>query len=216
MSLAEATLPPPRSRGLRLRPEGVAFLAGPGPALELGYSAGAVVLVVGVPGAGKTMLIERLFTGDTADVLDTEAIRARWQARLGTARGYRLYRPLVHLEHHLRVRRALGGAGALVVHETGTKGWLRRRIARRAAGRGRSLHLLALDVPRPVAEAGQRARGRRVRARSMDRHERGFAVLRRALRCEPAVVPMGAEGFASALVLDRLAGDRVRAVRFGA
>jgi hypothetical protein len=194
----------------------VTFLGGGGPALELSYPSDAMLLVAGIPGAGKTTLIERLFSAGGPEVADTEPIRARWRERLGTRRGYRVYRPLVHLEHYGRVIRALGAEGPLVVHETGTRGWLRRRLARRALARGRTVHLLALDVPRGVAERGQASRGRRIRRASMARHEHGFALLRRALRTARDEIPLGSGGFDSCLLLDRAAADRVRAVRFGA
>jgi predicted kinase len=199
---------------VRLRPAGVAFLAGPGPSLELRYPADSLLLVTGMPGAGKTTLIGRLFPAAPSHVLDTEPIRARWRAHLRTRRGYAVYRPFVHLEHHLRVTRALAGRGPLVVHETGTRGWLRRALVRRAVAKGRPVHLLALDVTRPVAERGQGARGRRVRRGSMDRHERGFARLLRALRCAPAEVPLGPGGLSSCLVLDRAAAERVSRALF--
>ena len=217
MTLASFPSPPrPPARSLRLRPSGVVFLGGGGPALELGYPSEAMLLVVGIPGAGKTTLIARIFGAGGAEVLDTEPIRARWRERLGTRRGYRLYRPLVHLEHYLRIVHFLGAEGPLVVHETGTRGWLRRRLVRRAVARGRRVHLLALDVPRSVAERGQASRGRRIREGSMERHARGFALLRRALRTNRDEVPLGSGGFDSCLVLDRAAADRVRTVRFGA
>ncbi len=56
-------------------------------------------------------------------------------------------------------RRSRGSGAAVVVHDCGTQSWVRRWLARDAVRRGRSLHLLLLDVP-----AGGRA-GRADRAR---------------------------------------------------
>ncbi len=52
---------------------------------------------------------------------------------------------------------ALRSPGAIVVHSTATRGWDRRLLA--GAARGRTAHLLFLQVEPDTAVAGQRARG---------------------------------------------------------
>ena len=87
--------------------------AGPaGPGL-LRLPAAALLVVAGVPGAGKTTLLSRLDAPGSL-VLDPEPIRARWQ-RLLAPLPYRLWRPLVHAGHGLRVLLALPGRRGLVV-----------------------------------------------------------------------------------------------------
>jgi predicted kinase len=175
----------------------------------LAYPAGAMVVIGGLPGAGKSTFLRRVELSGAVRVLDSEQVQAAWRARLGTARGYGLYRPLVHLAHHLRIARALAREpGAVVVHETATRELTRRWLATWARRHGREAHLLLLDVDPATAEEGQRARGRRVRPRSMARHVRAWNALRADLgRARRA-------GYVSCTVLDREAAGRARALRF--
>ena len=87
----------------------------------------ALLVVAGVPGAGKTTLLSRIDAPGSL-VLDPEPIRFRYQRLLGRT-PYRLWRPLVHAEHFLRVVLALPGPWGLIVHDTGTRGWRRRLLA---------------------------------------------------------------------------------------
>jgi hypothetical protein len=113
----------------------------------------------------------------------------------------------------LRVWRALAQPGPVVVHDCATRGPLRRLLRRRAARPGRPVCLLLLDVDPAVARGGQHARGRRVDARAMRRHERRWArmVTGAPPRPSPALL---AEGFTDLRVLDRSAADTVAALRF--
>jgi len=172
----------------------------------------ALLVVGGLPGAGKSTLLRRLFPRRTrgVTVLDPEHVQAAVTARLGTPRGYRLYRPLVHLWHGVAVVRALRRPGAVVVHSTATRGWDRRLLARVAGGR--TAHLLFLQVEPGTAVAGQHARGRRLTAAGMRRHVRREARLRADLA---AGTLAGREGFASVTVVDRAGADALGAVTFG-
>jgi hypothetical protein len=116
--------------------------------------------------------------------------------------------------HLLRVWRALAGSGAVVVHDCATRGPLRRLMRRRAADAGRPVCLVLLDVDPAVARGGQVARGRRVRARAMRRHERRWGRLVGGTPPRPRPALLG-EGFADVRVLDRPAADAVAALRFG-
>lgn len=184
------------------------------PVRRLHYLAGSVLVVAGIPGAGKTTLIERLFTGGAVTVLDSDTVRRRYARALGARVPYRLYRPLVHLAHYVRIARALSRPGSVVVHECGTRRLVRRWIARRAAREGRPCHLLFLDVTPEVAQAGQRARGRLVRARSFRRHGRAWGRLRARLLAPSGAAPTGRDGYASWVVLSRPAADALRGVGF--
>jgi AAA domain len=170
----------------------------------------AMLVVAGVPGAGKTTLLSRVDAGD-ARVLDPEPIRARyapWLARLP----YRLWRPLVHGEHYLRVLLALPGAAGLVVHETGTRAWRRRLLAAAARRFGRSAHLLLLDVTAPVALRGQRRRRRTVPRGAFGGHWRRWQALRAALAAPGGAGGLRAEGWASVRLMDRGAAGRLARV----
>jgi len=172
----------------------------------------ALLVVGGLPGAGKSTLLRRLFPVDTAGVtvLDPEHVQAVVTRLLGTRRGYRLYRPLVHLWYGVAVIRELRVPGAVVVHSTATRGWDRRVLARSA--RGRTAHLLFLQVEPGTAVAGQRARGRRLTAAGMRRHVRREARLR--TRLAAGTLPRR-EGFATVTVVDRAGADALDAVTFG-
>ena len=167
----------------------------------------ALLLVAGVPGAGKTTMLAHVDTRGSK-VLDADPIRARRARRLGRL-PYRLWRPLVHGEHYLRVLLALPGPDGLVVHEPGTRGWMRRLLLRCAARSGRSAHLLLLDVTLDEALAGQRQRRRMLHRSAFGRHWRRWLALR------PRADRLTEEGWSSVRLLDRAAADRLRRIETG-
>jgi hypothetical protein len=171
---------------------------------------GAVLVVAGVPGAGKTTLLSRVDAGG-ARVLDPESIRARYARRLARL-PYRLWRPLVHAEHYLRLLLAMPGRAGLVVHETGTRAWRRRLLAGAARRSGRTAHLLLLDVTAPAALRGQRRRRRTVRRGAFGGHWRRWQALRAALAAPGGTGGLRAEGWTSVRLLDRAAAGRLARV----
>jgi len=190
--------------------------AGPDPLgtpAEIVVPHGTVLLVAGLPGAGKTTFLRRAVRDPAVRVLDSDDVRRDLQRRLGATRGALLLRPLVHLGHALRVVRAVRAGGDVVVHETGTRPRLRRALARLAGGVGRPCHALLIDAAPEEARAGQRARGRRpVRERVMRRHVRAWTDLRDRVLRDPQA--LAAEGWATARVLDRAQAASVAAVVF--
>lgn len=187
---------------------------------ELRYPPAVIVLVAGIPGAGKTTLLQRLFattgaeigpvcTGEGVVVLDSQQCRNWWQRWVGWL-PCRLWRPVVHLSYYRRVRAALTTTGPIVVHDCGTRRWVRRLLRRRVLRGGTALHVLLLDTPPAVALAGQHRRGRRVSARAFATHCRRW---RQQLETGPPGLVTGA---ASAVLLDRAAAERLRAIRFTA
>ncbi|WP_067544268.1 AAA family ATPase [Nocardia crassostreae] len=148
---------------------------------ELRYPAGAAVIITGVPGAGKSTALKKLF-GATADgfeppvspagamVLDSQHSRNSWHRRLGGV-PYPLWLPIVHVTHYARIRRALReAAGPVVIHDCGTRQWVRRLVSAWAANTGRTLHLIMIDAPAEAALAGQVSRGREVGRLSFQWH----------------------------------------------
>ncbi len=175
--------------------------------MQLTYPPDAVVVVAGVPGAGKTTLIRRAVDPAAARIVDTEDRREAGHARSSS----RLY-----AGHYARILAALAGRRAggrpIVVHSRGTRGVLRRTIAYLAALRGRPAHLILLDVARETAEAAQRGRGRTVSRREMSRQVSRW----RRLVTDRAQDRLVREGWASVLVLDRAQAAEVGALRFPA
>jgi AAA domain len=174
----------------------------------------SLLVVAGVPGAGKTTLLTRI-DAPGSRVLDPEPIRARFQRRLGLV-PYRLWRPLVHAGHFVRVLVALPGPSGLIVHDTGTRGWRRRLLVGLALRCGRSGHLLLLDVTAEAALEGQRRRRRTLRRSSFATHWDSWRQLRAELPApgDPADDPsaLQAEGWSSVRLLDRPAANRLRRV----
>ncbi|WNI22337.1 AAA family ATPase [Streptomyces sp. ITFR-16] len=189
---------PPVVRDLRDR-------AGHGPG-GLRFTAGDVVVVSGLPGSGKSTLIARTAP---AYAIDSQDARDRWAARLPRSVPYALYRPLVRIAHYWGLRRALRSGASVVVHDCGTQAWVRGWLARDARRRGRSLHLVLLDVAPETAREGQRARGRGVSGYAFARHRGAVA---RLLRDTGAgLLPPGC---ASAVLLDRDAADLLTRISF--
>jgi hypothetical protein len=162
--------------------------------VQLSFPSNAVVVVAGVPGAGKTTLIHRAVDRELARVVDTDDLRAAGRSRL------------LYLAHYLRIVVTVGGRRPAVIHSRATQPAARRAIAALAALRGRPAHLVMIDAARDEAEAGQRARGRTLPAAEMDRQ---LARWRRLVARRPR-----REGWASVVVLTREQAARTEALTF--
>lgn len=162
-----------------------------------------LLLVAGMPGAGKSRLLARLRGTVDVEVVDSQAYRDTVAWWLPGGLPYRRYRALVHLLHRLAiVRAALTGPAAVAVHLPATSAATRATVALLAVLTGRATHLLWLDVDPADALRGQRRRGRTVPAGSFARHACRAAATTSALQA--GRVPAG---WRSVTVLDR-AGAR--------
>jgi predicted ATPase len=164
-----------------------------------------LVLIGGLPGAGKTRLLGRLLEadGDAICGLDSEYVADRLRDS-GIRLPYRVLRPAVHAWHRLTVRRVVRGRVPVVV-VTDPLTSARRRGALVAAGRrsGRRVRVLLLDVRPEAALRGQERRHRTVGARSMARHARGWRSLLGQATTD------GVEGADRTVVLGRDEADRL-------
>lgn len=202
-----------------LRPRGLVDLRGPGavPAV-LSYPPGAVVVVSGLPGSGKSTLLRRW--SRAAAVVDPRTVHVACEAVMPARLPYAVYRPWARLEHVRWLRTEARGGGPVLVHDCGSRPWMRRWLARAAGRQGRELHVVLLDVGAAEALAGQEARGRWAPARVFDRHRRGLEQLLTALggpdgRPERgAPLPDAVAEAASVVLLDRASRERVAAVEF--
>lgn len=203
------SLPPgsPAERRAVVRPRGVVDLRHRPEVVGLEYAAGAVVVVTGLPGAGKSTLMAR---AARAALADSQTVRERWAARVPGWVAYGVYRPLVRVEHYARLRRALCGGEPLVVHDSGSQPWVRGWLARTGRRRRRPVHLVTLVVTEREAVDGQQARGRRVTSYALGRHVRAFLALEEELTTSGAPPP----GYASVVLLDRQCAARLRVIRF--
>jgi predicted kinase len=112
-----------------------------------------VVLIVGIPGAGKTVLIDRAAGSPYWTVLDPDRFRRRlWPALRRIPGPYPLY--------VLAMVAAIARHTHVVVESRGTYAWLRRLVTACARVRGREAVLVLLDAPSRDAVAGQVQRGR--------------------------------------------------------
>jgi hypothetical protein len=146
---------------------------------------GRVVLVGGVPGAGKTTVLARVASLPGLDVLDPDHWRVWLRALLPAGVPYAAYRPVVHIAHALRVlvallRGPLPGR-TLLVHDPATRAGRRVMFVLLARAWGWEPVLVYLDVARPAAESGQVRRGRVVDPVSFARHWSRWTALRTKL-----------------------------------
>ncbi|MCF2527710.1 ATP-binding protein [Yinghuangia soli] len=192
-----------------LRPTGLHDLrTGPAPE-QIVYGASDLVVLAGLPGAGKSTLMARCARART---IDSQHVRERFQLRLPWWVPYPVIRPLVRITHYLRLYAALRARGPLVVHDCGTVPLVRTWLAATARRQGRDVHLLFIDARTDEARAGQQARSRCVPPRDFARH---CAVARRTLDALAAAAAPP-PGWKSAVVLDRPAAGRLRDLSFAA
>ncbi|KOV28019.1 ATP/GTP-binding protein [Streptomyces sp. XY431] len=201
-----------------MEPRGPVDLRGvAGEPFAVHYPADAVVVVSGLPGSGKSTLLRRWSArAPQAVTVDPRAVHEACAAVMPDRLPYAVYRPWARLEHFRLLRRSLRRGGPLLVHDCGSRAWMRRWLAREAARQGRELHLVLLDVGAATALAGQRARGRWASNRVFARHRRGLDQLLAALTAHTR----GAGGTpvpeaASVLLLDGRSRSRAAEARFG-
>ncbi|MFI2190903.1 ATP/GTP-binding protein [Streptomyces sioyaensis] len=159
----------------------------PSSPFTLAYPANAVVVVSGLPGSGKSTLLRR--APAQATVIDPRAVHVACEAVMPDWLPYGLYRPWARWKHIRWLHRELRCDGPLLVHDCGSRPWVRRWMARAAGRRSRPLHLVLLDVGRAEALSGQESRGRRAPRRAFARHHRGLDRLLRRLSEAAAAGP---------------------------
>ena len=193
---AAAETPPP--------PRGLVDLRGRPGAAVLRYPPDAVVIVSGLPGSGKSTLLRRWSPG--VAVVDPRDVHLACEAVMPAALPYAVYRPWARLLHFRRLRAAVRRGGPLLVHDCGSRAWMRRWLAGEVGRAGRELHLVLLDLAPAEALAGQRARGRRTARRVFARHCRGLARLLEQLprrgTADPGPLPAALAGLTSVVLLD--------------
>ncbi|WP_349827266.1 AAA family ATPase [Brevibacterium litoralis] len=162
-----------------------------------------LVLLGGVPGAGKTQTLRSLRAAHSGiRTNDPERWRSRIERFLPHV-PYPVIRPIVHVLGHLdALRLVLGSVDVpVVLHDPGTRRWTRRAIVTLAHARGRRPSAVYLDVPRDQALTGQRDRGRIVRSRAFDRHWTHWQTIRTRIRAGRP--PGDGERWASVHLVDR-------------
>ncbi|MCC3773750.1 AAA family ATPase [Streptomyces sp. UNOB3_S3] len=190
-------------------PHGLTDLRGQeGPPLTLSYPAGTVLVVSGLPGSGKSTLLRRLSASTTAPAVDPRTAHEACEAVMPAWLPYAVYRPWARAKHFRWLRAEVRGGRPFLVHDCGSRAWMRRWLAREAARQGHELHLILLDVTASEALAGQEARGRWAPRRVFDRHRRGLDRLLGGL--SGGSLPEAA----SVVLLDRVSRERVAAVEF--
>jgi predicted kinase len=183
-----------RARRRALAPAGITWLDGPAPGPSvLRFPAGALVVIGGPPGAGKSTLAARVV--ERVPVLDPDDFRAAsWEEALAAWR------------EDLATTLA-NGSGAVAV-TTALRHGHRLGLAKAAAAAGVPAHLVLLDADADACRAGRAAQGApRISDGLFEHLLREWAAYRRALRADADPAP-----FASVTVLTRTAADRIRRI----
>ncbi|UGQ12748.1 ATP-binding protein [Yinghuangia sp. ASG 101] len=196
------------ARGASLRPGGLHDLrTGPMPSV-LRYGASDLLVVTGLPGAGKSTLMARCAH---APLVDSQHVREKYQERLPSWLPYPAFRPLVRGTHYLGLVGAMRAGGPLVIHDCGTVPAVRSWVVRAARRQNRGLHLLFIDADPVDARAGQLARGRALPVRQFDRHRVVAQRTRERLSGASGPPP----GWSSAVLVSRAGARYVEAITFG-
>jgi len=157
-----------------------------------------VVLIVGIPGAGKTVLIDRAASSSQWTVLDLDRFRRRLPASLRRL-------PIPYPLFVLAMICAIALRPHVVAESRGTYAWLRRLVTACARIRRREAAIVLLDAPHEDAVAGQERRGRVAPATIMDRYTADWSRLLDAARSGV----LAAEGWDEVVVLDRAQASSV-------
>lgn len=158
-----------------------------------------VILVVGIPGAGKTVLINRTARSPEWTVLDTDRFRQRLRPALRRV-------PVPYVLYVFAIIVAITRKTQVVVQSRGTYTWLRRLVTTCARVRGREAVLVMLDAPPADAVAGQVRRGRVAPARVMQWHTARWSELLDAAESGA----LSAEGWNDIRVIDRAQASQVQ------
>ena len=187
-----------RARRRALAPAGVAWLRGGGGPAVLRYPAGALLVIGGPPGAGKSTLAARAV--ERVPVLDPDGTRAA----LGPGAEW----PDALAAWHAELRAALAtGSGAVAVTTALRRGH-RLGLARAASGAGAPAHLLMLDADASLCRAGRAAQGdARIPDGLFEHLLREWDAYRRELSTATDPAP-----FASVTIADREAANRLRRI----
>jgi predicted kinase len=161
-------------------------------------TASVVVLIVGIPGAGKTTLIDRAANPSDWTVLDLDRLRRRLRPRL---RRIPVFYPLYVLAIILAIARDTH----VVVEARGTYAWLRRLVTACARFRGRQAVIVLLDASPEDAIAGEVSRGRVAPSGVMRVNTTRWSRLLDAGRSGK----LSTEGWSQVLVLDRAQASKV-------
>jgi len=161
-------------------------------------TASVVVLIVGIPGAGKTTLIDRAASPSDWTVLDLDRFRRRLRPRLRRI-------PVFYPFYVLAIIVAIARDTHVVVEARGTYAWLRRLVAACARFRGRQAVIVLLDASPEDAIAGEVARGRVAPSGVMRVNTTRWSRLLNAARSGM----LATEGWSQVLVLDRDQASKV-------
>jgi hypothetical protein len=164
---------------------------------DRGGTAPVVLLVIGIPGAGKTTLIDRACSPEWT-VVDTDRFRRGAPAALRRL-------PVPYALYVADIIASIARHRQVVVQSRGTYRWMRRLVVVCARRWGREAVLVMLDAPPADAVAGQVRRGRVAPGHVMRWHITRWSRLLDAA----GTGALAAEGWTLVLQLDRAQASRV-------
>jgi predicted kinase len=163
-------------------PSGVVGITGDQSVDRLVYPEGSLVVIGGLPGAGKSTLTRRVRAG--AVVVNPEEVASRLSGRQGHQ--VRAASPQVSAAMRKEITRALRQGKNVIVDAPALYPHLRAEYAVLAALEGRPAHMVLVNATPRQAQEGQASRGERImRPSVMRRYARLRAQLNSTLRHRP-------------------------------
>lgn len=143
----------------------------------------SLIVLAGLPGAGKSTVLKNLTTDEPVTLLDSAEMWRLLTTVLPKGTPYGWCRPLVHLLHRVRIGWAcIAGSDPVIAHEPSTRAPTRVMLVLFGRLARRELVFVWLDVEPAEALAGQHQRGRLLNQRSFRRHVRRAVQLRSRFR----------------------------------